>query len=67
MAPWRLDELQECRKDVFEKLETELVELLYNRIGGIPRYVLQVAEACLVQGLDRKEIADVVYVRFPYI
>ena len=58
MAPWSLDEIQECRKDVFGKLETNLVEFLYHKIGGIPRYVLQVAEVCLVQGLDRKEIED---------
>lgn len=61
MAPWSLDKLQEYRKDVFEKLETDLVEFLYNRVGGIPRYVMQVAEECLVQGLDREEIENVAY------
>ena len=44
MATWSLEELEQCRKYVFETLETDLVQSLYHKIGGIPRYVLQVAE-----------------------
>ncbi|KAF9279970.1 hypothetical protein BGZ88_012439 [Linnemannia elongata] len=43
MAPWDLEELKKCRSSVvgFEVVPSEVVEELYSKIGGVPRYVLQ--------------------------
>ncbi|KAI8603153.1 hypothetical protein EDD21DRAFT_369903 [Dissophora ornata] len=42
MAPWSLEELTTCRSSVadFNVVPFEMMEELYSRIGGIPRYVL---------------------------
>ncbi|KAI8599790.1 hypothetical protein EDD21DRAFT_151048 [Dissophora ornata] len=42
MAPWSLEELTTCRTSVadFNVVPFEMMEELYSRIGGIPRYVL---------------------------
>ncbi|KAF9943665.1 hypothetical protein BGZ72_003579, partial [Mortierella alpina] len=43
MAPWDLEELKKCWTCVadFKVVPLEIVEELYARIGGVPRYVLQ--------------------------
>ena len=43
MAPWTLEELTVCRASVvnFEVVPLEAVEELYLKIGGVPRYVLE--------------------------
>ncbi|KAI9233715.1 MAG: hypothetical protein BYD32DRAFT_118635 [Podila humilis] len=42
MAPWNLEELKKCRSCVedFKVVPLQVVEELYLRIGGVPRYVL---------------------------
>ncbi|KAF8910309.1 hypothetical protein BGZ58_005912, partial [Dissophora ornata] len=42
MAPWSLEELTTCRSSVadFNVVPLEMMEKLYSRIGGVPRYVL---------------------------
>ncbi|ORZ08232.1 hypothetical protein BCR41DRAFT_147034 [Lobosporangium transversale] len=44
MAPWELDELKECRDKVeaFHMVPEDFMEHLYEMIGGVPRYVLEV-------------------------
>jgi len=51
MAPWELDELNECRRGVgyFSNIPLDLVERLYRLVGGIPRYVLRSPAAVLYQ------------------
>ncbi|KAI8597375.1 hypothetical protein EDD21DRAFT_310905 [Dissophora ornata] len=43
MAPWTLDELKHCRHSVkgFHIVPEDIVEELYGKIGGVPRYVLE--------------------------
>lgn len=42
MAPWSLEELTHCRDSVedFNIVPSEMMEELYSKIGGVPRYVL---------------------------
>lgn len=42
MAPWNLEELEQCRSCVadFQVVPLQVMEELYSRIGGVPRYVL---------------------------
>ncbi|KFH63328.1 hypothetical protein MVEG_10738 [Podila verticillata NRRL 6337] len=42
MAPWNLEELKKCRSCVedLKVVPLQVVEELYSRIGGVPRYVL---------------------------
>ncbi|KAF9352096.1 hypothetical protein BGX26_010023 [Mortierella sp. AD094] len=43
MAPWELDELEECRASVrnFKVITKDFMKRLYVKMGGVPRYVLQ--------------------------
>ncbi|KAF8923403.1 hypothetical protein BGZ58_002990, partial [Dissophora ornata] len=43
MAPWTLEELEQCRCGVerFQVVPENLMEELYDKIGGVPRYVLE--------------------------
>ncbi|KAF9201043.1 hypothetical protein BGZ49_008727, partial [Haplosporangium sp. Z 27] len=43
MNPWSLEELEKCKNQInaFEVIPPTLFEKLYARIGGIPRYVLE--------------------------
>src|SRR5688572_14908659 len=41
MPPWSIEELRICRKYVFPTVPEELLITLYDRAGGLPRYVLQ--------------------------
>ncbi|KAK5809561.1 hypothetical protein F5H01DRAFT_415530 [Linnemannia elongata] len=49
MAPWTLEELTVCRASVvnFEVVPLEAVEELYLKIGGVPRYVLEMPMTAL--------------------
>ena len=42
MAPWSLPELKRCREQVFENLPYNVMQQFYDKVGGIPRYVLQI-------------------------
>ncbi|KAF9406025.1 hypothetical protein BGZ76_006429, partial [Entomortierella beljakovae] len=44
MTPWELSELKELRNAVskFQSVSPELLVRLYDKIGGIPRYVLEI-------------------------
>ena len=48
-----------CRENVFSQLKADLVEILYHKIGGVPRYVLQVASTCGFRGLSGEKIENV--------
>ncbi|KAG0245914.1 hypothetical protein BG011_002628, partial [Mortierella polycephala] len=56
MAPWDLNELEKCRVNIksFNVLKPEFVEMLYVKMGGIPRYVLQ--SPSIVLGRNPKDI-----------
>lgn len=43
MAPWDLEELKICRSQVtgFQVVPSKVMEKLYSKIGGVPRYVLE--------------------------
>lgn len=41
MAPWKLGELKKCREAVYSIVPQELMKTLYQKIGGVPRYVLE--------------------------
>ncbi|KAK3806776.1 MAG: hypothetical protein J3Q66DRAFT_375100 [Benniella sp.] len=43
LAPWNKHELDKCRSQIstFGKITSEFMDSLYDKIGGIPRYVLQ--------------------------
>ena len=45
------------------ELKADLVESLYSKIGGVPRYVLDVAETFCSKGLERNKIEDKAYLR----
>ncbi|PKY53291.1 hypothetical protein RhiirA4_425906 [Rhizophagus irregularis] len=47
MEPWSLKELEACRQYVFPKVPKEIMINIYNKAGGIPRYVLTQAEISL--------------------
>ncbi|KAI1312990.1 hypothetical protein EDD11_002811 [Mortierella claussenii] len=49
MAPWTLDELRKCRTSVagFKVVPVKVVDELYSKIGGVPRYVLEKPMMCL--------------------
>jgi len=40
MPRWNYDEIELCRRMLFEKLDQSLVQELFRRWGGIPRFVL---------------------------
>src|SRR6185369_13058254 len=44
MSPWNVDELEICQEKIFLNLDKNLMKEIYDRVGGVPRYVLQVAE-----------------------
>ncbi len=44
MGPWKLEELLSCWEHVFPLVPKEIVNSLYHKAGGIPRYVLQNVE-----------------------
>ncbi|CAG8608911.1 7853_t:CDS:2 [Paraglomus occultum] len=41
MPPWTMEELIICRKYVFPTIPQQLMLTLYDKAGGVPRYVLQ--------------------------
>ncbi len=43
MPPWTLDELKDCCSLVYPNVELALVSELYDKWGGVPRYVLEFA------------------------
>ncbi|GBC06270.1 hypothetical protein RclHR1_06720006 [Rhizophagus clarus] len=47
MSPWSLDELLGCREKVFPNVPEDIVVALYNKAGGVPRYVFRRAEISL--------------------
>ena len=60
LAPWNKDELDKCRSQIseFSRITPEFMDSLYDKIGGIPRYVLQKPFESLVlfpDDLDRAE------------
>ncbi|KAG0290730.1 hypothetical protein BGZ98_003305 [Dissophora globulifera] len=58
MAPWDLPELEKCRAIAksFNVLKPEFVEMLYVKMGGIPRYVLR--SPSIVLQRDPTDIAN---------
>ncbi|KAF9011585.1 hypothetical protein BGZ52_007273, partial [Haplosporangium bisporale] len=57
MAPWMLVELEQCRSNVrgFQAVTKELMEELYDKIGGVPIYVLETPTNVLY--LDPADVA----------
>lgn len=49
MAPWDWDELENCRQIVFSVVPQDLMERLYTKMGGVPRYVLQASAKVLAR------------------
>lgn len=57
MAPWILEELEQCRGEIrgFQAVSKEFMEQLYDLIGGVPRYVLEKPKDVL--SLDPDDLA----------
>ena len=41
MPPWNLEELEICRAELFELVESEWLKTFFDKIGGVPRYTLE--------------------------
>jgi hypothetical protein len=54
MSPWTLEELSFCRKHVFPDVPEDIMQALYFKAGGVPRYVFRRVEISLQYGLDPK-------------
>src|SRR5690606_31458717 len=54
MSPWSLDELEKCQSIVskFQAVKSSIMERLYAKVGGIPRYVMEAPS--LVLQRDKK-------------
>src|SRR5215469_15643976 len=56
MPVWTYKELDTCRQHIFLKLLDESLTYVYNMLGGVPRYCLEVPTEVLLQG-DTEEMA----------
>ncbi|CAI2180472.1 4112_t:CDS:2 [Funneliformis geosporum] len=54
MSPWSLEELSFCRKYVFSDVPEDIMLALYDKAGGVPRYVFRRVEISLKYNLDPK-------------
>ncbi|CAG8737495.1 432_t:CDS:2, partial [Funneliformis caledonium] len=54
MSPWSLEELLFCRKHVFPDVPEDIMLALYDKAGGVPRYVFRRVESSLKYDLDPK-------------
>ncbi|KAF9368438.1 hypothetical protein BGX21_006583 [Mortierella sp. AD011] len=60
MSPWTLNELETCRSKIkfFEVVDYNFMEVLYFRMGGVPRYVLQTPADILSNDENAVEAAE---------
>jgi hypothetical protein len=60
LAPWELQELEKCRTNVraFSVMTLSLMKKLYDKIGGVPRYVLQKPTDSLFLHPTRLDLAE---------
>ena len=54
MPPWSLEELILCRQHVFPEVTEEIMLALYEKAGGVSRYVLRRADISLQYNPDPK-------------
>ncbi|CAB4384342.1 unnamed protein product [Rhizophagus irregularis] len=54
MSPWTLGELSFCREHVFPEVPQDIMQELYYKAGGVPRYVFRRVEISLHYGSDPK-------------
>jgi hypothetical protein len=52
MPVWTYDELEECRRHAFPELSPESLEYIYTRVGGVPRYCLELPTEALRRELS---------------
>ncbi|GES95208.1 crinkler (CRN) family protein, putative [Rhizophagus clarus] len=55
MAPWIMSELEVCREHIFPDVPKDLMLKLYDKAGGVPRYVLEMPKTQTKQN-DSEEI-----------
>ena len=65
MPPWEFDELSKCRESVniYRVVPMKLMEELYIKIGGVPRYVLQFPMLALYRGDTVSDAEEFAYYR----
>ncbi|CAG8637334.1 7411_t:CDS:2, partial [Ambispora gerdemannii] len=47
LPPWSLEELLVCQKHIFQNVPKDIILNLYDKVGGVPRYVLRRADDAL--------------------
>jgi hypothetical protein len=58
MPVWTYDELEECRRCVFPKLEKGCLKYIYERVGGVPRSCLQAPAEAIGRKLSEEEARE---------
>ncbi|CAG8697716.1 3313_t:CDS:1, partial [Ambispora gerdemannii] len=54
LPPWSLEELLFCQKHIFQNVPKDIMLNLYDKVGGVPRYVLRRADDALQYCKDPK-------------
>src|SRR5204862_435692 len=49
MSPWIIKELEVCRKYIFPGVREDLMLRIYDKAGGVPRYVLEMPKTLIKQ------------------
>jgi hypothetical protein len=55
MPVWTQDELEMCRRNVFPELPEDSLCRIYRKIGGVPRYCLEIPIRAILRGDDVEE------------
>ncbi|CAB4435540.1 unnamed protein product [Rhizophagus irregularis] len=55
MSPWIIDELKVCREHIFPSVPEDLMLRLYDKAGGVPRYVIEMPRTLIKQNNDDED------------
>ncbi|PKK58328.1 hypothetical protein RhiirC2_763480 [Rhizophagus irregularis] len=56
MAPWIINELEVCREHIFPDVPKDLMLKLHDKVGGVPRYVLEMPRTLIKQNASEEVI-----------
>jgi hypothetical protein len=58
MPVWTYDELEECRRHVFQRLPNRSLKYIHNRVGGVPRSCLEAPTKALRRGYSEDKARE---------
>jgi hypothetical protein len=60
MPPWTIEELKACQKHIFKQVPEDMMLEMFDRAGGVPRYVLRLPARVIKkhQDINNSEVWD---------